>query len=122
MLQKGAIKEIALADARAEFFSSFFLVPKKDKDVKPVINQPIYSPYDFKIEELIHPWKDWIKMTGQNRVDLKDAYFTIPMADRQFFYFTVQKCHYHFITLRFSLLCAPWVFTKTLRSILTLLT
>ena len=53
------------------------------------------------------------------KVDLKDAYFMIPIhdADGPLFRFVAREHHYQFTYLLFGLSCAPWVFTKTLKPV-----
>jgi len=80
MLRKGAIKETTPANG---FYSNLFLVPKKDGGQRPVINLKALNQYvqkqHFKIEgihnlkDLLQP-RDWLA-----KVDLKDAFFTIPI-------------------------------------------
>ena len=54
-------------------------------------------------------------------MNLKDAYFTVPIykQDRDFPKFTFKGNVYRFRCLPFGLTCAPWVFTKTLKSVST---
>ena len=91
--------------------------------MRPVINLKklnayMYIPHHhFKMEGIQNPREllrkdDWI-----TKVDLKDAYFMVPMdrGSRDFLQFTNQSRHYQFTCLPFGLSCAPWVFTKILR-------
>ena len=50
------------------------------------------------------------------KLDLKDAYLTVPVAttNRKFLYFIWDKKIYEFISLIFGVSSAPWVFTKLL--------
>ena len=54
---------------------------------------------------------DWMA-----KIDLKDAYFMIPIAqkDRDFLKFQWKDQTYQFNCLPFRLSSAPWVFTKTI--------
>ena len=82
MLKKGAIT--VEPPVQGQFLSSLFMVPKKSGDLRPVINlRPLnmFIAYrHFKMEnvslvkDLLSP-NDW--MTS---VDLKDAYFTVPIS------------------------------------------
>ena len=103
MLSKRAIVEIPAETAAPRFYSSLFLVPKKDGGMRPVINlkelNTYVAPHHFKMEGL-HTLKDLLK-TGD----------WMTKVDR----------HYQYTCLPFGLSCAPWVFTKTLKPVLTLL-
>ena len=129
MLLKGAIIELSQTEAAQGFFSSLFLVPKKDGGMRPVINlkqlNKFIPPHHFEFKmEGMHTVKDLLKKGDWlTKVDLRDAYFTIPIhkKDRLFLRFSAQNRHYQFTCLPFGLSCAPWVFTKTHKPALTLL-
>ena len=57
------------------------------------------------------------------KVDLKDAYFTIPIRveDRKYLRFAWQNKMFQFNCLPFGLSSAPWVFTKTSRAAVVVL-
>ena len=127
MLSKGAIRELNPREAERGFYSSLFLVPKKDGKMRPVINlkrlNSYIPPHHFKMEgthtlrELLREG-DWL-----TKVDLKDAYFMIPIhvRSRKFIQFAFQNHYYQFTCLPFGLSVAPWVFTKTLRPLAAVL-
>ena len=80
-------------------------------------------PHHFKMEG-IHTLKDLLRRSNwMTKVDLKDAYFMIPIhtSDRPALRFSVRERHYQFTCLPFGLSCAPWVFTKTLKPVTTML-
>ena len=99
---------------RGGFCLNLFLVPKKDSGQRPVINLKALNSFvqteHFKMEG-IHTLRDLVN--PEAKVDLKDAYFAVPIHLRF-------KC-YQFQCLPFSLSSAPWVFTKTLKPALALL-
>lgn len=61
---------------------------------------------------------DWLV-----KVDLKAAYFTVPIhPDHQgYLRFVVEGVAYQFTCLPFRLACAPWAFTKIMKAMMTLL-
>ena len=57
------------------------------------------------------------------KVDLKEAYFTIPIdsGHQQYLKFTLEGESYQFTSLLCNLSCAPCTFTKVLKPVMTLL-
>ena len=121
---KGAIVELAPRETDRGFYSSLFLVPKKDGGMRPVINlkslNEFVAPQHFKMEGL-HTLRDLLRRNDW--MTKLDAYFMIPIqsSSRQALRFSTQDRLYQFTCLPFGLSCAPWVFTKTLKPALTLL-
>ena len=125
LCQKGAVTELKTPPVGG-FVSTLFLVPKKDGGQRPVINLKNLNSFvdvpHFKMEG-IHSLKslllreDWLI-----KIDLKDAYFSIPVSQvhRKFLCFQGGDKHYQFNCLPFGLASAPWVFTKTLRPVTAL--
>jgi len=123
MVQKGAVQQIHPLEG---FYSNLFLVPKKDGGQRPIINLKALNQFvqkqHFKMEgihnlkHLLQPG-DWL-----GKVDLKDAFFTIPIHahHRKYLRFMFQGKAYQSTCLPFGLSSAPWVFTKTLKPALAL--
>ena len=83
-----------------EFISNLFLVPKKTGDLRPVINLKPLNKFvrtiHFKMKSI-----DYVKHLLQPRefmatIDLKDAYFSIPIhpTDRKYSDGSLGKIHF----------------------------
>lgn len=112
LLEKGAIQEVR-GDTQEGFFSRVFLVPKKDGQVRPVLNlRPLnqfLSHSHFKMEGM-HVVRDLLqKNDWMTRIDLKDAYFSVPIhpQHRKFLRFRWQEKCFQFTCLPFGLASAP---------------
>lgn len=121
MLRKGAIVEIG--EEERGFVSTLFLVEKKQKGWRSVINLRDLNFYvvyrHFKMEGIdllrdVLQDLDWMV-----KLDLKDAYFTIPMGmkSQTFLQFRWKGQIYQFVCLPFGLSSAPWCFTKVMRAV-----
>ena len=120
MLLKGAIQETS--PCKGEFISNVFLVSKKEGGNRPVINLKAlnqFLPYEhFKMEGL-HNLKDLIEQDDYFcKIDLKDAYFSIPLAQKSQKYvrFIWKEKLYEFVCLCFGLSLAPRIFYKITES------
>ena len=125
MLEKGAISEVQ--PSRDQFVSPLFLVPKKDGSQRPVINLKKLNQFveyqHFKMEGL-HLLKDLIQPQDYMiKVDLKDAYFSVPVSQehQKFLRFRWQGKLFQFHCLPFGLGPAPRIFTKIMKPIIAFL-
>ena len=115
------------AEATKGFFSNLFLVPKKDEGMRAVFNlkhpNKFIPSHHFKMKG-IHTLKDILRKDNwMTKMDLKDTYFTNPIhnENRLVLWFSAHNHHFQFTSLPFVQPCAPWVFTKTSKPIITLL-
>ncbi len=118
LLQKGAIEEIPQSDIEQGFFSRYFLVPKRDGGLRPILDlrRLNLSLYKGKFKMLTMKTimsqiqgGDWFVT-----IDLKDAYFHIQVVQRhrKFLRFAFGGKAYQYKVLPFGLALARRMFTK----------
>ena len=125
MLEKGAIHVVQ--EEKGQFLSNIFLREKKDASFRPIINLKklnSHIPYEkFKMETLNNV-KDLLKQNDYLvKIDLKDAYFSIPLGQksRKYVRFQWEGTTYEFLCMTFGLGPAPKIFTKLLKVPVSLL-
>ncbi|XP_057365008.1 uncharacterized protein LOC130685703 [Daphnia carinata] len=122
LVRKRAIREIT--DGSEGFVCSLFVIPKKSGGFRPIINlKPLnqFIRYEhFKMENLesarfLLPKGDWMV-----KLDLKDAYLTVPVcaAHQKFLRFQWKGRLFQFACLAFGLASAPRIFTKILKVVM----
>ena len=113
MLRKGAIQQ--LKSEPGEFLSNLFLVKQKDGGHRPVIN--------LKFLNSFIPCQLFKEHNFLIKVDLKDAYFSIPLDKSSIKYIRFQwgEDLYELLCLCCSLVPAPLIFTKLLNIPIALL-
>ncbi len=127
LLQKGAIEEIPQSDIKRGFFSRYFLVPKRDGGLRPILDlrRLNFSLYKGKFKMLTMKTimsqikgGDWFVT-----IDLKDAYFhtQVVQQHRRFLRFAFGGKAYQYKVLPFGLALAPRTFTKCMDAALALL-
>ena len=127
LLAKGAIEPVVSDQAMGGFYSTYFLVPKKTGDLRPILNlKPINGQIkrpSFKMETVASVMKalkvgDWMAS-----LDLKDAYFHVPIypGHRQYLRFCIQDRCYQYKVLPFGLTTSPRTFTKVLAPVIAYL-
>ena len=84
MIASNAASQILREQANKGFKSQLFSVPKKDDGARPIINlkglNTFVETVHFKMEG-IHMLKDTLRLGDwMTKLNLKDAYFMIPMA------------------------------------------
>ncbi len=118
LLEKGAIEIVPPALSESGFYSRYFLVPKKDGGLRPILDlrrlNHALMRRSFRMITLKQiPSQirtgDWFCS-----LDLKDAYFHIQIAPhhRRFLRFAFEGVAYQYAVLPFGLSLAPRTFTK----------
>lgn len=120
LLQKGAIEVVPEQERGLGCYSRYFLIPKKDGRLLPILDLRILNWYlkqeKFKMLTLAQVLlalqeEDWMVS-----IDLQDAYFHIPIlkSHRKYLRFMVGSQHYQFAVLPVGLTTALRVFTKVM--------
>ncbi|MGL5643349.1 MAG: reverse transcriptase domain-containing protein, partial [Metamycoplasmataceae bacterium] len=118
LLLKGAIEEVPKSESEKGFFSRYFIVPKKDGGLRPILDlrRLNFSLYKGKFKMLTLKFiiaqiraGDWFVS-----IDLKDAYFHIQVTPRhrKFLRFAFEGKVFQYRVLPFGLALAPRTFTK----------
>ena len=125
MLEKGVIQKVVLT--QGQFLSNLFLVEKKNGGNGPAINLKNLNKFilqeHFKMESL-HCLKLFLEQDDLLcKIDLKEAYFSIPLNinSQKLVRFQWSGNIYNFLCLCFGLGLAPRVFTKLLKVLIALL-
>lgn len=121
LLKKGAIRIIQAHEVK--YLSTIFTIPKKSGELRPIINLKNLNKFvryqHFKMET----FKEIRSMLLQNdyltSIDLKDAYFSIPINEdyHKYLCFQWENNFYCFQCLPFGLSSAPRVFTKVMKPV-----
>ena len=126
MLSKGVV-EIVKDTTSPGMYHRLFMRPKPDGTLRPIIdlsplNKMIHNE-TFKMETPASIRQALQVGEFTLQLDLKDAYFHIPMkkAYRKYMRFVANGVVYQYRTLPFGLSIAPRVFTKVLAPVLALL-
>lgn len=118
LLQKEAIEQLDAPTHEGGFYSTYFIIPKKDGGLRPILDLRHLNTHlktlrfhMLRTKEVLHSIRknDWF-----TTIDLKDAYFHVPIAPhhRQFLRFAFEGRAYQFRVLPFGIALAPRVFTR----------
>ncbi len=100
------------------FFSRYFLIPKKNGGIQPILDLRDLSVFLKRLPFHMLRTADVIRAVNTNdwfiTIDLRDAYYHIPIVahHRRFLRFYVNGVTYQFRVLPFGLALAPRTFTK----------
>lgn len=118
----GAIEECN--HEKGEFLSTYFLRKKSNNKFRFILNLKqlnkfIVAPH-FKLEDYKTANNAIVKNCFLAKIDLKDAYFSIPISKkyRKYLKFKLNNKLFQFTCMPFGLNIAPYVFTKILKPIL----
>ena len=128
LLSKQAIELVPPQMAREGFYSTLFMVPKKNSEkLRPVINLKPLNQFllkkSFKMDHLGVVMKLLREGDWALSIDLTDAYLHVPIRPnhRKFLRFAVGNHCYQFRCLPFGPTTAPRVFTKMLSAVMQFL-
>lgn len=125
LLSIGAISECDSCDG--QFVSKIFLVPKPDGSMRLILNLKQLNTFieatHFKLEDKSTVMRLLQKGYFMTKLDLKNAYYLVPIHEshRKFLRFQFLGKLFQFNCLCFGLNIAPFVFTKIIKPIVTLL-
>ena len=119
-LEKEAIEKVM---SPGGFYSPLFVVPKRDGGWHPIINLRRLNQYlnmtHFKMESILSLRDTLHRDYWMIKVDLKDAYLTVPIhaSHRKYLRFSWNGTDFQFKVLPFGLSTAPRTFTKIMRPV-----
>ena len=126
-LNKRIIESVLDPGKDIQFVTNIFLRPKSDNSFRTILNLKELNHYVSKISFKLSTFRSCLKLVKRGclfaKLDLKDAYFSCPIAksDRRFFRFTFEGKLYEFVCLPQGYTDAPRVFTKITKPLLALL-
>ena len=118
LLSKNAIERVQKKDNMKGFYSTLFLVPKKNGKMRPVINLRPLNRYLVKKHFKMDSMKKVIQLVEKGdwsiTLDLADAYFHLKIFKhhRQYLRFSFKGKVFQFRVLSFGPTVAPRVFSK----------
>lgn len=125
LLTIGAIRECQ--PCHGQFLSPIFLIPKPGGKFRFILNLKSLNKFidtsHFKLEDLRTALKLVSRECFMSTIDLKDAYFLIRVDERskKYLRFQFENKIYEFNVLPFGLNTAPFVFTKIMKPVISLL-
>ncbi|XP_053195327.1 LOW QUALITY PROTEIN: uncharacterized protein LOC128379724 [Scomber japonicus] len=124
LLKKGAITPVPSGEMHQGFYSTYFLVPKKDGGLRPILNLKGFNGFlkrlPFRMLRLSRLLSAVRHGNWFTTVDLRNAYFHIPIhrGHRKYLRFFFQGTAYEYAVLPFGLSLSPRTFTKCMEAVL----
>lgn len=125
LLNLGAVKKVPRSDD--QFVSTYFLVAKSNGKMRFVLNLKELNKYipneHFKMEDFRTATKLVSKECFMGSIDLKDAYFLIPLHKtcKKYFCFEWEGDRFIWNCIPFGLNIAPWLYTKLMKPVVSFL-
>ena len=120
LLEKCAVEPVPPGQEMDGFYSTYFLIPKKDGGIRPILNLKRFNVFlrkhKFKMESLQSIIPVMCQGQWMASIDLKDAYFHIPILQDHWKYlrFLFEGRAFQFKVTPFGLSLAPMLFTRVL--------
>ncbi|KAL0161741.1 hypothetical protein M9458_045466, partial [Cirrhinus mrigala] len=118
LLRKEAIEVVPPQDRESGFYSRYFIVPKKDGGLRPIIDLRRLNRSVMKLKFKMLTVKQVVSQIRSEdwfvTIDLKDAYFHVSILPqhRKFLRFAFRGEAYQYRVLPFGLALSPRTFTK----------
>ena len=121
LLNKGVVEYTDHVEG--DFISSIFVRPKKDGTYRMILNlktlNEFVSYFHFKMDTVQTALRLMRPGCFMASVDLKDAYYSVPIAteDKKYLKFEWQGSYFQYTCLPNGLACAPRIFAKILKPV-----
>ncbi|KAI2652402.1 Transposon Ty3-G Gag-Pol polyprotein [Labeo rohita] len=118
LLRKEAIEVVPPHDRESGFYSRYFIVPKKDGGLRPILDLRVLNRSVMKLKFKMLTVKQAVSQIRSEdwfvTIDLKDAYFHVSILPqhRKFLRFAFRGKAYQYRVLPFGLALSPRTFTK----------
>ncbi len=125
LLRKEAIEVVPPLDRESGFYSRYFIVPKKDGGLRPILDLRLLNCSVRRLKFRMLTVKQVVSQIRSEdwfvTIDLKDAYFHISIlsSHRKFLRFAFRGKAYQYRVLPFGLTLSPRIFTKCVDAALT---
>ncbi|KAL0149293.1 hypothetical protein M9458_055331 [Cirrhinus mrigala] len=118
LLRKEAIEVVPPQDRESGFYSRYFIVPKKDGGLRPILDLRLLNRSVMRLKFKMLTIKQVVSQIRSEdwfvTIDLKDAYFYVSILPqhRKFLRFAFRGEAYQYRVLPFGLALSPRTFTK----------
>ncbi|KAL0173005.1 hypothetical protein M9458_033316, partial [Cirrhinus mrigala] len=118
LLRKEAIEVVPPHDRESGFYSRYFIVPKKDGGLRPILDLRLLNRSVMRLKFKMLTIKQVVSQIRSEdwfvTIDLKDAYFHVSILPqhRKFLRFAFRGKAYQYRVLPFGLALSPRTFTK----------